>query len=105
MDRPARLCPQLLPGLDLAEEPDTVSQPTGLVARTWRERPRPQASGPVARAPQKTQPGPPSRLEPEPARPTVSLTPTLRSLPLESLQLEPQQGIILRANSENAQAE
>ena len=47
MDRPARLCPQLLPGLDLAEAPDTISQPSGLVARTWRERPRPQASGPV----------------------------------------------------------
>lgn len=31
----------------------------------------------------------PSRLEPEPARPTVSLAPTLRSLPLESLQLGP----------------
>ena len=59
MDRPARLCPQLLPGLELAEAPDTVSQPSRLAARTWRERPRPQASGPVPRAPQKTQPGPP----------------------------------------------
>lgn len=47
VDRPARLCPQLLPGLDLAEEPDIVSHPSRLVARTWRERPRPQASGPV----------------------------------------------------------
>ena len=43
MDGPARPCPQLLPGWDLAEEPGTVSQPSHLVARTWRERPRPQA--------------------------------------------------------------